>query len=114
MRVYVYEDRNDRVCPFSPVVITSPASLIFASVSKPIIARTMRILISQSGYSKIHSSFDRRVRRIFVIFFSSFLSFLSFLKKGLKIYNKQSLRRSISSSNKILDHEFFVNILRIS
>lgn len=103
MRVYVYEDRNDRVCPFSPVVITSPASLIFAiSVSKPIIARTMRILISQSGYSKIHSSFDRRVRRIFVIFFSSFLSF--FLKKGLKIYNKQSLRRSISSSNKILDH----------
>lgn len=81
MRVYVYEDRNDRVCPFSPVVITSPASLIFAiSVSKPIIARTMRILISQSGYSKIHSSFDR-VRRIFVIFFSSFLSFLSFLKK---------------------------------
>ena len=64
MRVYVYEDRNDRVCPFSPVVITSPASLIFAiSVSKPIIARTMRILISQSGYSKIHSSFDRRVRR---------------------------------------------------
>lgn len=78
MRMYVYEDRNDRVCPFSPVVITSPTSLIFASVSKPIIARTMRILISQSGYSKIpHGRSFHRVHRIFASPFFFLLSFLS-------------------------------------
>ena len=53
MCVYVYEEPKRQGLAFSPVVITSPASLIFASVSKAIIVRTVWILISQSGYRTI-------------------------------------------------------------
>lgn len=71
MRVCIWRLKRQRLA-FSPVVITLPASLIFASVSKAIIERTTWILILQSGYYTIfiavpsmHHIFQRTFEKIF-------------------------------------------------